>query len=58
LLILIISGFAVMSLAHELLYQRTFWLLLGVAMAMPYAVAKRPCDHAGLEPPAPSKNTA
>lgn len=33
LLILIITSFAVMSLAHELLYQRTFWLILGAAMA-------------------------
>lgn len=35
LLILMITAFGVMSLAHEILYQRTFWILLGAAMAMP-----------------------
>ncbi len=35
LLVMIIGGFAVMSLAHEMLYQRTFWLLLGAALARP-----------------------
>jgi O-antigen ligase len=35
LLILVITAFCVMSLAHEILYQRTFWILLGAAMAMP-----------------------
>ncbi|MDA1325820.1 MAG: O-antigen ligase family protein [Proteobacteria bacterium] len=35
LLMLIIAGFAVMSLVHEMLYQRTFWLLLGAALASP-----------------------
>lgn len=34
LLILIVSGFAVMSLAHELMFQRAFWLLLGAALAV------------------------
>lgn len=34
ILVLAITGFAVMSLVHELLYQRTFWILLGAAMAM------------------------
>lgn len=34
LLIFIITGFAVMSLAHELLYQRAFWLLLGAGLAI------------------------
>jgi hypothetical protein len=33
LLLLIIVAFAVMSSVHEMLYQRTFWLLLGAAMA-------------------------
>jgi len=33
LLILIMMAFAVMSLPHEMLYQRTFWLLLGAALA-------------------------
>lgn len=35
LLVMIIGGFAVMSLVHEMLYQRTFWLLLGAALAGP-----------------------
>jgi hypothetical protein len=35
LLMLIIAGFAAMSLVHEMLYQRTFWLLLGTALASP-----------------------
>jgi len=39
LLILAITGFAVMSLVHELLYQRAFWLLLGATMAMPRVFA-------------------
>ena len=34
LLILIITGFSVMSLAHELMYQRAFWLLLGAGLAV------------------------
>jgi hypothetical protein len=33
LIILIIAGLASMSLFHELLYQRTFWILLGAALA-------------------------
>lgn len=37
LLILTITAFAAMSLFHELLYQRAFWLLLGAAMAVPRA---------------------
>lgn len=33
LLILIIAAFGVVSNAHEMLYQRAFWLLLGAALA-------------------------
>ena len=33
LLVLAIAGFAAMSLVHEMLYQRTFWLLLGAGLA-------------------------
>jgi O-antigen ligase len=33
LLVLIIVAFAVMSSVHEMLYQRSFWLLLGAALA-------------------------
>ncbi len=36
LLLLAIAAFATMSLAHELMYQRTFWLLFGAALAIPY----------------------
>src|SRR3546814_8708178 len=32
-LVLIITALAVMSLAHELLYQRAFWFLFGAALA-------------------------
>ena len=28
-----LAGFAVMAEAHELLYQRALWLLLGAALA-------------------------
>jgi hypothetical protein len=35
LLIMMIGGFGTMSLVHEMLYQRTFWLLLGIAMVTP-----------------------
>ena len=41
LIILIIAGLASMSLFHELLYQRTFWILLGAALAT------LPAFHAG-----------
>jgi O-antigen ligase len=40
LLLLVLCALAVMSLAHEMLYQRAFWLLLGAVLAMP-AVAER-----------------
>jgi O-antigen ligase len=39
LLVLIIVAFAVMSSVHEMLYQRSFWLLLGAAMASLPALA-------------------
>jgi hypothetical protein len=29
-----------MSLAHEMLYQRAFWLLLGAVLAMPAMVPR------------------
>jgi hypothetical protein len=34
LILLIFVALAIMSLAHELLYQRTFWFLLGAALAV------------------------
>jgi hypothetical protein len=33
-LILIIAAFGVVSNAHEILYQRAFWLLLGAGLAL------------------------
>lgn len=33
LLVLIIAGFSAMSIFHEFMYQRTFWFLLGMALA-------------------------
>lgn len=30
---LVLITFAVMSIAHEVLYQRAFWLLLGAGLA-------------------------
>lgn len=33
LIVLLIAVFATMSLVHEMLYQRTFWLLLGAGLA-------------------------
>lgn len=38
LLALIISGFAVMSVFHEIMYQRGFWILLGAALASQKAI--------------------
>lgn len=34
-LILILTGFAIMSLFHELLYSRHLWFMLGMALAVP-----------------------
>ncbi len=34
LLVLIIVAFAIMAIVHEMLYQRTFWLLFGTALAV------------------------
>jgi hypothetical protein len=40
-IILVLTSFAAMSLAHELLYQRAMWLLLGAALAcIPSALNK------------------
>ena len=40
LLLLILCALAVMSLVHELLYQRAFWLLLGAALAVSGTAAR------------------
>jgi uncharacterized membrane protein YbhN (UPF0104 family) len=44
LLILIITALSAMSVFHELLYQRTFWFLLGVALVA------RKAGHPELQP--------
>jgi hypothetical protein len=44
LLILMFCAFAAMSAAHEMLYQRAFWLLLGAVLAMP--AGRQPGDAA------------
>lgn len=41
ILVLSIAGFSAMSLFHELLYQRSFWLLLGAALATQVLVPKQ-----------------
>jgi hypothetical protein len=33
LIILVLIAFAAVSMVHEILYQRTMWLLLGAALA-------------------------
>jgi lysylphosphatidylglycerol synthetase-like protein (DUF2156 family) len=40
LLLLILCALAVMSLAHEMLYQRAFWLLPGAVLAMPPMITR------------------
>lgn len=50
LLLLIIAAFGVVSNAHEILYQRAFWLLLGAALAFVPDRAKG--NQPGLLPPA------
>jgi hypothetical protein len=41
LLILVLVALAVVSTAHEMLYQRAIWLLLGAALAMPAILPAR-----------------
>ena len=48
LLVLVITGFSVMSLVHEMLYQRTFWLLLGAGLAW-LTATRRPDAGLALE---------
>lgn len=38
LLVLLITGFAVMGAFHEIMYQRGFWILLGAALASQKAI--------------------
>lgn len=42
LIILLIAALSSMSLFHELMYQRTFWFLLGLALATP---RRPPAEH-------------
>ncbi|QUS39074.1 hypothetical protein RPMA_09680 [Tardiphaga alba] len=46
LIILAITGFGAMSIFHEMMYQRTFWFLLGAALAVPYHTVGRPVGKA------------
>ena len=41
LLMLVLGAIGTMSMAHEMLYQRAFWLLLGAILAMP-SIIKSP----------------
>jgi hypothetical protein len=41
MLVLVMIGFGIMAIVHELLYQRAFWLLLGAALALPRSEAQR-----------------
>jgi hypothetical protein len=38
LLMLVLGAIGTMSMAHEMLYQRAFWLLLGAILAMPASI--------------------
>lgn len=38
LLVLVLGAIGTMSMAHEMLYQRAFWLLLGAILAMPLSI--------------------
>lgn len=40
-LLLILLNTAVMGMAHELVYQRVFWLVLGMLIATPFCLRKR-----------------
>jgi O-antigen ligase len=46
LLVLIMVAFAIMSLVHEMLYQRTFWLLLGAGLAYLPALGRESASRA------------
>jgi hypothetical protein len=39
LLMLVLGAIGTMAMAHEMLYQRAFWLLLGAILAMPASAA-------------------
>ena len=37
ILLLLLLAFTIFSLAHEIFYQRIFWLVLGAVLARPFA---------------------
>jgi O-antigen ligase len=46
LLMLMLGAIGTMAMAHEMLYQRAFWLLLGAVLAMPAASSRAPAGRA------------
>ena len=40
ILLLLLVAFAIFGLAHEMLYQRIFWLMLGAVLAQPFAASR------------------
>jgi len=34
--VMLLGVFVIFSLVHEIFYQRIFWLVLGLCLAMPY----------------------
>jgi O-antigen ligase len=45
LLMLMLGAIGTMAMAHEMLYQRAFWLLLGAVLAMPAASSRAPAGR-------------
>jgi O-antigen ligase len=45
MLLLSLCAFGVISMAHEMLYQRPVWLLLGAVLAMPAGAARASSHH-------------
>ena len=37
ILLLLLPAFAIFGFAHEIFFQRIFWLVLGAALAQPYS---------------------
>jgi O-antigen ligase len=40
ILLLLLVAFAIFGLAHEMFYQRIFWLVLGAVLAQPFALSR------------------
>jgi O-antigen ligase len=38
--LLILANASIMGMAHELMYQRVFWLMLGIFLARPFVMRK------------------